>query len=468
MERLGNQGVTFLVSIILARLLDPVHHGTIALVTVFTALLQVFVDSGLATALVQKKNADTLDFSTVFYFNMGMCLVLYGVMYVAAPWIAVFYELPELTPIVRVQSLILVISGLRNVQNAYVLRNMLFKKNFIVTLTGSVGSAVVGIAMAYMGFGVWALVGQKLSVQLISTVALWWSVKWRPTLQFSFRRLKGLLSFGWKLLVSSLLDTLYNDLRTLIIGKRYSSEDLAFYEKGSQFPQVIVVNINSAIDSVLLPTMANEQDNRERVRAMTRRAIQISSYCMWPIMVGLAVCGESVIRLLLTEKWLPSLPFLYVFCFSYAFRPIHTANLNAIKAMGRSDLYLKLELVKKVIGIIAILISMPFGVLWIAYSLVITSLINQFVNSYPNRKLLGYKYEEQMLDILPTVLVAAAMGAIVYCVKFLGLSDIWTLCIQVPLGAVAYFGLSWLLKLESFTYILQILKSIVRKKGMRQ
>lgn len=465
LERLGTQGVTFLVSIILARLLDPVHHGTLALVTVFTALLQVFVDSGLATALVQKKNADALDFSTVFFFNMGMCLLLYGVMFVAAPWIAAFYEIPELTPIVRVQSLTLVISGVRNVQNAYVAKNMLFKKNFVVTLSGSLGSAVVGITMAYMGFGVWALVGQKLSSQLISTLVLWWTVRWRPTRQFSLQRLKGLFSFGWKLLVSALLETLYNDLRTLIIGKKYSSEDLAFYDKGTQFPKVIVSNINSAIDSVLLPAMSQKQDDRERVRAMTRRAIRISSFCMWPMMVGLAVCGESLIRLVLTEKWLPSLPFLYVFCFTYAFQPIHTANLSAIKAMGRSDLFLKLEIIKKAIGIVAILISMQYGVLWIAYSLVITSVINQFVNSYPNRKLLGYKYEQQLRDILPTVLLAAAMGAVVYCVKFLGLSDFWTLCIQVPLGAAIYIGGSWVLKMESFLYIAKILQEILRKRN---
>ena len=465
MERLGSYGVSFLVSIILARLLEPEHHGVIALVNVFTALLQVFVDSGLGTALVQKKNADTVDFSTVFFFNMGMCTTLYCLMFFAAPWIARFYEIPELTPIVRVQSLVLVFYGVRNVQNAFVAKNMLFKKTFMVTLSGSIVSAVVGITMAYLDFGIWALVGQTLTNQMVATIVLWWTVKWRPTWQFSFQRLKGLFSYGWKLLVSALLDTVYNDLRTLIIGKKYSSADLAFYEKGSQFPKVIVSNINTAIDSVLLPAMSREQDDRERVRAMTRRAIRVSSFCMWPMMVGLAVCGESLIRLVLTEKWLPSLPFLYVFCFSYAFQPIHTANLNAIKAMGRSDLFLKMEIVKKVIGISAILISMQYGVLWMAYSLVITSVINQFVNSYPNRKLLGYKYEEQLRDILPTILIAVVMGAVVYCVKFLGLSDFWTLCIQVSVGACVYVGISWLLRIDSFLYILNILKGILHKKN---
>lgn len=468
MERLGAQGVALVVSIILARLLDPEHHGTLALVTVFTTLLQVFIDSGLGTSLVQKKDADDLDFSTVFFFNIGMCLLLSGLMCVAAPWIARFYEMPELTPIVRVQSLSLILSGVRNIQNAYVSKNMLFKKYFRVTLTASVTAAIVGIGMAYMGCGVWALVAQHLTNQAVGTFILWWTVKWRPKLQFSWRRLKGLFSFGWKLLASALLDTAYNELRTLIIGKKYSSSDLAFYNKGGQFPKLIVQNINTSIDSVLLPAMASEQDDRERVRAMTRRAIRTSSYCIWPMMVGLAVCGESLFRLVLTEKWLPSLPFLYVFCFTYAFQPVHTANLNAIKAMGRSDLFLKLEIIKKIVGLLAILISMQYGVLWMAYSLIFTSLVNQFVNSYPNRKLLGYKFEEQLLDILPTILLAAAMGAVVYCVKFLGLSDFLTLLIQVPLGAVVYVGLSWLLKLESFTYILKILQGVIRKKSMRK
>jgi len=464
MERLGSYGVTFLVSIILARLLDPELHGIIALVNVFTALLQVFVDSGLGTALVQKKNADPVDFSTVFFFNMVMCAVLYGLMYLAAPLIARFYEMPDLTPIVRVQSLVLVFYGVRNVQNAFVAKNMLFKKTFVVTLSGSIISAVVGIVMAYMGYGVWALVGQNLSNHMVATIVLWWTVKWRPTWQFSFQRLKGLFSFGWKMLVSALLDTLYNDLRTLIIGKKYSSTDLAFYNKGNQFPKLIVININTSIDHVLLPAMAKEQDNRERVRNMTRRAIRVSSYCIWPMMVGLAVCGEALVRLVLTEKWLPSLPFMYVFCLTYAFQPIHTANLNAIKAMGRSDLFLKLEIIKKVVGLLAVLISMQFGVMWMAYSLIVTSVISQFINSYPNRKLLNYSYGKQLLDILPSMLLAIAMGAVVYCVRFLGLPDILTLCVQVPLGALIYIGGSWLLRMDSLMYILDILKGMLRKK----
>lgn len=463
-ERCGAQGVALLVSIILARLLDPETHGTIALVTVFTTILQVFINSGMGSALVQKKNADSVDFSTVFYFNITMGLGLYGIMFLAAPWIAAFYEMPELIPIVRVLSLTLVISGLKNVQHAYVSKHMIFKKFFFSTIGSTLASAVVGIAMAYMGFGVWALVAQTLTSQFMAMVILWITVRWRPTREFSFQRMKSLLSYGWKLLASSLLDTVYNDLRALIIGKMYSSADLAFYNKGKQFPNLVVLNINTAIDSVLLPAMAREQDNARRVRDMTRRAIKTGTFIIMPLMVGLAICAEPLVSLVLTDKWLPCVPFLRIFCFTYAFYPINTANLNAIKAMGRSDLFLKLEIIKKIIGITAVLISMNYGVLWMAYSLIITSILSQIINSFPNRKLLGYSYGKQLMDILPAMGLACGMGAVVYCVQMLGLPDVLTLCIQVPLGAAIYIGGALLLKMEPFLYVLKVVKAMLSGK----
>lgn len=464
LERCGAQGVTFIVSIVLARLLDPAVYGTVALVTVFTTILQVFVDSGMGNALIQKKDADDLDFSSVFWFNIVACAVLYAGMFFAAPLIARFYDMPELTPVVRVISLIILISGVKNVQQAYVSRNMLFKRFFYATLGGTIGAAVIGILMAYYGFGVWALVAQMLFNMFVDTVILWITVKWRPKLMFSFERLKGLFSFGWKLLVSSLLNTVYNDLRQLIIGKLYTSEDLAQYNRGKQFPHLIVTNINSSIDSVLLPTMASEQDNRERVRAMTRRAIRTSTYIMAPLMVGLAVCAEPVVDLVLTAKWLPCVPFLRIFCFTYAFYPIHTANLNAIKAMGRSDLFLKLEIIKKVVGLIALVSTMWFGVMAMAYSLLVTSVLSQIINSWPNRKLLSYSYINQIKDILPALGLAVFMGVCVYLVQLIRLGDILTLLIQVPLGAIIYIGGSIVLRLESFEYVLSIAKGFLRKK----
>lgn len=459
-ERCGAQLVTFIVSIVLARILAPEDYGTIALITVFTTIMQVFVDSGLGTALIQKKDADDLDFSSVFYFNFVVCLVLYGVMFVAAPLIAAFYNDATLTPLVRVISLTIVISGVKGIQQSYVSRNMLFKRFFFATLGGTIFSAFLGIGLAYAGFGVWAIVVQQLSNTTIDTLILWLTVKWRPKKKFSWQRLKGLLTFGWKLLASALLDTVYNNLRSLVIGKMYSSADLAYYNQADKFPNVVVNNINSSIDSVLLPTMASAQDDPVQVKAMTRRAIKTSTYIMAPLMMGLAFCAEPVIKLVLTDKWLSCVPFMQIFCITYMFYPIHTANLNAIKAMGRSDLFLKLEIVKKIMGVVLLLSTMWFGVMAMAYSLLVSSLLSQIINSWPNWKLLDYSYFEQLKDIMPGIILAVIMGCCVYLISLLGLSSAVTLLIQVPLGAGIYIGASAVLQLESFEYLWSMVKSV--------
>ena len=463
-ERCGAQLVSFIVSIVLARILVPEDYGTIALVTVFTAILQVFVDSGLGTALIQKKEADDLDFSSVFYFNLVVCVILYIGMFVASPYIAAFYGDDTLTPIIRVLSLTIIISGVKGIQQAYVSRNMLFKRFFFSTIGGTIFSAILGIGMAYAGFGVWALVVQQLSNTAIDTLILWITVKWRPKKLFSWSRLKVLLSFGWKLLVSSLLDTGYNNLRNLIIGKMYSSADLAFYNQGDKFPKVIVTNINTSIDSVLLPTMSNVQDDKERVKQMTRRAIKTSTYVMAPLMMGLAFCAEPIVSLVLTDKWLPCVPFLRIFCITYMFYPVHTANLNAIKAMGRSDLFLKLEITKKIVGMILLLSTMWFGVMAMAYSLLVSMITSMIINSWPNRELLKYSFKEQMIDIFPSIALAVVMGVMVSFVNNLGFSSALTLLIQVPTGAIIYLIGSMLLHLDSFEYLLGIMKSFIHNK----
>lgn len=464
-ERCGAQAVSFLVSIILARLLAPEAYGTIALAMVFINILQVFVDSGMGTALIQKKDADDLDFSSVFYFNIAACLVLYAGLFLAAPSIAQFYGDPALTALVRALSLTVVVSGVRNIQQSYVSRHLLFKRFFFSTIGSTLASAVVGIAMAYAGFGVWALVGQSLSNVVTGTIILWATVPWRPRRMFSWQRLKGLLSFGWKLLVSSLLDTGYNNLRSLIIGKLYSSADLAYYNQGDKLPNLVITNINASIDSVLLPTMANEQDDPARVRSMTRRAIKTSTYVMAPLMMGLAACAEPLIRLILTEKWLPCVPFLRIFCITYMFYPIHTANLNAIKALGRSDLFLKLEIAKKIVGLTILLCTMRHGVMAMAYSLLLSSVLSQIINTWPNRKLLRYHYLNQLADILPALLLACAMGLAVYCIQFLGWGDLPTLCVQVPVGAALYLAGSALLRLDSFLYLRSTAEKLLLHKN---
>lgn len=463
-ERCGAQLVTFIVSIVLARILMPEDYGTVALVTVFTTIMQVFVDSGLSTALIQKKDADDLDFSSVFYFNFVVCIILYLIMFFAAPVIASFYEMPELTPIVRVISLTIVISGVKGVQQSYVSRNMLFKRFFYATLGGTIFSAFLGIVMAYAGFGVWAIVAQQLSNTAIDTFILWITVKWRPKFMFSWERLKGLLGFGWKLLCSALLDTVYNNLRSLIIGKVYSSADLAYYNEGKKFPNLIVTNINTSIDSVLLPAMSNEQDNRDKVKSMTRRSIMVSCYIMAPLMIGLACCASNIVTIVLTEKWLPCVFFFQIFCISYLFYPIHTANLSAINALGRSDLFLKLEIWKKVIGLVLLFSTIFISVEAMAYSLLISTISGMIINSWPNKKLLNYSFLEQMKDILPSIFLAVGMGVVVYLIGRLPVPTLPLLIIQVICGGVIYIMGSALLKLEPFEYLVGIIKPMVQKR----
>lgn len=463
-ERISAKGVAFIISILLARLLDPSVYGTIAMTTVFINILQVFVNSGMGNALIQKKNVDQLDFSSVFYFNIISCSVLYLIVFFSAPFIADFYGDFELTPIIRVLGLALLVSGIKNIQQAYVSKHLLFKKFFFATLAGTIGAGIIGIVFAYKGFGVWALVAQHLFNLIIDTIILWVTVKWRPSLAFSGSRLKILFSYGWKLLATVVLNDIYTEFKQLIIGKMYSSENLAYYNKGYTFPHLIVVVTNNSMNSVLFPVMSKAQDDLEQLKRMTSRTIKTSTYVMMPIMMGLAVCAEPLVRFLLTEKWLPCVPFLRIFCFICAFWGVNTANQNAIKAMGRSDLTLKIGIVKTVADVIILLISMWFGPLAIAIGWGVSNILEQILVSWMSRKLLGYSFEHQCKDILPNAIITLLMGACVYLVSYLHFSDGIILCLQVISGIVVYLLASSISRNDSFLYLIQLVKTYQRKR----
>ncbi len=463
-ERVGAKGVELIVSLVLAKMLDTELFGSIVLVLVVINIMQVFVDSGLGNALIQKKDSDNKDFSTVFFFNIVFCAVLYTILYFTAPYFAAFYDDLSLTPVIRVLGLTVVISGVKNVQIAYVSKTMQFKRFFFSTLGGTIFAAIAGLVLAYNGYGIWAIVVQSVSNTAIDTVILWITVKWKPEFYFSFKRLKILFAYGWKLLVSQLLDTGYTQLRSLIIGKKYTKDDLAYYDRANQFPGFITANINTSIDSVLFPAMSDVQDDKERVKSMTKRAMKTSIFLMAPMMAGLSCCARPIVKLLLNETWLPLIPYMIVLCISYTFYPLHTANLNAIKALGRSDKFLILEIIKKAVGMVLLLVSMWYGVMAIAISLLVSDIICQIINSWPNKKLINYGYFEQLKDITPSIILAWVMGGIVYCVSFLGLNDILTLVIQIPLGVAIYTLGAKLFKMESFDYLLVVIKSIIGKK----
>lgn len=463
-ERFTAQIVTFVITVVLARILMPSDYGAISLMMVFISIADVFVTSGFGNSLIQKKNADNKDFSSVFFFNIIFSIVIYFILFFAAPAISRFYKMPIICPTLRVLALRIIIAAVNSVQQAYVSRNMLFKRFFWSTLFGTVLSGVVGIIMAYQGFGIWAIVGQYLTNTCVDTVVLWVTVKWRPERYFSFKNIRTLISYGWKLLISGLLDTGYNQLRSLVIGKKYSSADLAQYNKGQQFPQLITTNINASISSVLFPAMSKYQDNMQNVKNITRRAIKTSSYIIWPLMVGLAVVAEPLITVMLTSKWLPCVPFLWIACFIYGLWPIQTANLEAMKAIGRSDLFLKLEIVKKSVGIIILIISMQYGVMAIALSQIVAIIINSLVNAFPNRKLLKYGYIEQLKDMMPSFLIAVLMGVVIYPIKFVIHNNFLLIILQVLAGVPVYILLTKLFKIDNLDYLLGVLRKRKNKE----
>lgn len=464
LERGGVQGLQFIIQIILARLLLPSDYGILALVVIFITIANVFIQSGLNTSLIQKKVVDQIDYSSVFYLSLGIATFLYVLLYFAAPFIARFYDNQSLVSVLRVLALTLFPGAFNSIQNAIVSRTMQFKRLFYSSVGAGIISGIVGICLAYLGYGIWSLVFQQLTNQVCITLILWFTVKWRPTLQFSLERVRVLFSFGWKLLVSSLIDTTYRDLRSLIIGKVYTPSMLGYYNRGEQFPKLVISNINGSIQSVMLPVLAAHQDYADRVKSMMRRSIVTSSFIVFPMMVGLAVVAEPLVILLLTEKWLPSVPFLQIFCASFALWPIHTANLQAINAMGRSDIFLKLEIIKKVLGLAILAVSLPFGVYYLALSQIVSGIISSFINAYPNKKLLNYGYGEQVKDILPSLGLSLFMGVAVYMILYLGLSPLITMGIQILLGIIIYVGLAYLFKLECLTYLVQTILGLFKDK----
>lgn len=462
-ERIGAQAVSFLVSIVLARLLLPSDYGVIALITIFIDIANVFVASGFGSALVQKKDADEIDFSSVFYFSIVMSWALYGIVFLAAPAVARFYGQGILTPVLRVMALKLPLAGVNSVQHAYVQKQMLFKRFFFSTLIGTVGSAAVGIVMAYMGFGPWALVAQYLFNSTMDTLVLWFTVKWRPVPAFSARRMKTLFAFGWKMLCSELIHTSYGQIRSLIIGKVYTEKELAFYNQGGKLPGILVTNINSSISSVLFPAMTMKQGDRDKMKEVVRTSIRVGSYVMWPLMLGLMVLSEPVVKLVFTEKWLPCVPFMQIACIQYALEPVQTANVQAVKAMGKGRTFLIMEIVKKSFGIVMILAVMYRGVTAIALTALGVTCFAAVVNSTPNRKYLGYTYREQIGDLLPSVALASVMAACVYFAGRIPAPAVAGIAIQAAVGVAVYVLLSKLCRVSQFTYLVNVARSFIRR-----
>ena len=464
-ESVGNQGIAFVVSLLLARLLDPADYGVLSMLLVFISFAQVFVQSGLNTALIQKKEVDETDLSSVFTVSFGVAAALYALLFVLSPWLSVFFRMPALKSTLRVMALILLPGSLLSVQNAVVARQMAFRKLMIASLLATVLSGTVGVCMAFGGAGYWALVAQQLTNQCAQAALLLLLVKWRPRRLFSFERVKGLIRFGWKLLVSSLLDTGFTNLRSAVIGKKFSDEALGFYTRGKQFPELAMNAINGSISSVILPVLSEQQDETERMKQTMRRSVMLSSFIVVPLMAGLAAVAEPMISLLLTDKWLPCVPFLQLCCIDFALYPIHTSNLSAINAKGRSDVFLRLEIIKKVYGMVILLVTVLCfdSVMAIAWGGVISSVVSAAVNAHPNKELINYGYLEQLHDILPTIVLSLIMFGVVYAMNALALPTALLLVLQVIAGIAVYGGLAVLFRLESMQFIGQFVKKLMKR-----
>lgn len=463
-ERGGAQGIQFVLQIILARLLMPEDYGIVALIMVFILIANVFIQSGFKMALIQKKNTDETDFSSVLYLSLSLSCLLYMILFFAAPYIALFYEEMQLTPLLRVLSIILFFGAFSSIQNAVIARKLLFKKLFYSSLGAVIVSGILGISLAYSGFGPWALVAQQLTNHFLISVILWFTLRWRPKLLFSLKSLSTLFSYGWKVLVAVMIHTIYENLRSLIIGRIYDASMLGLYKRGMQFPALIVTNINDSILTVIFPVLAMQQDNRQRVKSMLRRSIIITSFLIFPMMLGLAAIAEPLVKFLLTDKWLPAVPFLQIYCFTYAFWPLHTANFSAINALGRSDVTLKLEMLKKSVGFLILFISAFYGIYAIAIGGVVSGFLFTLIDTYPNRKFLNYSYKELWKDIMPSLLLSACMGIIVFSFNYLKLPLMITLLAQISTGLLIYYSMARLFNINSYQYIMATYKEYFYSK----
>ena len=474
MESGGDQLITFLISVVLARLLGPEKYGTMSIMLIFITIANVIIQNGFQTALIQKKEITDEDLSSVFWLGLLIAGLLYLLIYVTAPYAADFFGDPEITGMLRVLSLILFTGSVVSVQIAIVARRMAFRIQCQATIIADLISGAIGIFAALKGLGTWALILQQLIKNLGLLIVLYFSLHWMPRLMMSFERIRSLFSYGWKVLASGLIDTIYSNLYTPFISKLYNSAMVGYYNRGNQFPQVIVNSMAQTMQAVMLPAFSRTQSDHETARKMLRRAIKLSGFVMFPMMFGIMAVAEPLIRLLLGTEWLPAVPLLRLCCLSYSVWHIHVANLQAINANGRSDIYLKLEILKKVIGVAVLLASVPLGITGMILMKALFDYVCTFINGWPNRKIIGYSPMEQWRDILPEFTLAAVMGILVYLLQLglvssgvLGLEGFGQLAlmllIQIAAGVAIYAGTAVLLRIESFRYLLETAQLYLKK-----
>lgn len=457
-DRFSSQGISFVFSILIARLLSPHDYGIVAMVSVFFAVAQSFVDSGFSNALIRKKDRTDADLSTCFYFNIFVGIVFYALLFFLAPYIAIFYDQPILDSIVKVSGLNVIFNSLSVVQNAQFSYQLEFKTIAKVTLSSTIFSSIAGLFFAYKGYGVWALVIQGVSATFIRTLVLWILSKWHPRSRFSRESFNYLFGYGSKILASGLLDTIYNNIYPMVIGKFYTPTQLGNYSRAFGWAQLPSANISSVIQRVTFPVLSEIQDDSLRLEKNYRKLLRLSSFVIFPLMVGMAALATPIVRVCLTSKWDGCILYLQVICFALMWYPIHAINLNLLQVKGRSDLFLKLEFIKKGIGLAILLVTLPISILFVCIGCVLESLLDLFINTYYTGKLIQVGYFKQMKDLLPILMVSLGMGIVVYISSLFFTNEFIKLIIGIPLGFFVYLIGTYLFAHEELSELVKVIK----------
>lgn len=464
-ERIAARLVSMVVSVILARLLTPDDYSVVGIVSIFFVFAEVFISGGFTTALIQKKDADIKDYSSVLFFSIIVAVLMYFILFFTAPFIAKVYDKEILVAVIRIMSLTLIINAIKAVICAKISSELKFKQYFLSTISGVIVSAVIGIVMAYNGFGPWSLVAQQMVNSIIGTIVILFVSRFKIEFKIYFDRLRGLLSFGGKIFISNVISTIYSEIKPLVIGLKYSGADLSFYSKGNSFPSILNTTLGDTFSAVYFPTMAKFQDNKENMLNGIRRFMQLSSFLVFPAMIGFFVVSDNFVSVLLTDKWMPASIYIKIASISYMFNIIQRGNLQAIQASGRSDLILKLEIIKKTtfFFVIALFLFFTDSPVLLAISGIVNALFASIVNSFPNRKILDYGYRKQIIDLLPNLILSIIMGIVVYFVGFLPINKLLLLILQILTGCIIYVILNLAVKNKNLFYFINILKDVFLK-----
>ena len=464
LERFGVYIVSFVISVVLARILEPATYGVVALMTVVITFLDVFVTGGFANSLIHDKEATEKDFNTLLVFNVLLSVTLYLVLFFGAPFFAAYYGEPILTGLVRVSGLTLLISGVKSLQYAYVAKRLEFKKFFFATIGGTIFSGILGVSMALLGFGAWALVVQGVVNHTIDSLILWFAIRWRPKIEFAPKLFWKHFSFGWKVLLYKIIYNISNNVRQLVIGKRYSAEDLSFYNRGKTYPNIIGQNITNAVNSVMYPVLAKTQDDTNRFNDILAKTYKTNAFVMLPLCAGLFCTAESFIHLLIGAKWLPCVPYIRIFCVVIFFNSVEAFFSNGPMALGKSTATMVLGILECVLSILLLIVAIPFGVMAIGYSMIVSSALNCLIYVIYLHVLTGFKTGRCVLHSLDSLLATVLMGAVVLALGLLPLPYYVLFFIQVVFGVGAYYFFSRLLKNESLDYCLSLVKEMLGKK----